>query len=165
MEYLVTSCQECTIGRWCSVGFVIRRKEDDLPIVVKSSHPRTQLGTREHGEPISTAIRQKGVLFEAGIHKGPSQYHHQPRVRSSSFRIPLSRTSAVTFGQIYINTMSEGHSAPVKFGSFEAVCEHAALLVCPLLHTPHGVEPDCYGRNVQLGSQLIFQPGEPRRQE
>lgn len=56
--------------------------------------------------------------------------------------------------------MSEGHSAPVKFGSFEAVCEHAALLVCPLLHTPHGVEPDCYGRNVQLGSQLIFQPGE-----
>lgn len=51
-------------------------------------------------------------------------------------------------------------SAPIKFGSFEAVCEHAALLVCPLLHTPHGVEPDCYGRNVQLGSQLIFQPGE-----
>ncbi|KAJ9100928.1 Chitin synthase, class 7 [Naganishia adeliensis] len=50
-------------------------------------------------------------------------------------------------------------SAPIKFGSFEAVCEHAALLVCPLLHTPHGVEPDCYGRNIQLGSQLIFQPG------
>ncbi|KAI5451276.1 Chitin synthase, class 7 [Naganishia albida] len=50
-------------------------------------------------------------------------------------------------------------AAPIKFGSFEAVCEHAALLVCPLLHTPHGVEPDCYGRNIQLGSQLIFQPG------
>jgi hypothetical protein len=61
--------------------------------------------------------------------------------------------------------MSEGHSTPVKFGSFEAVCEHAALLVCPLLHTPHGVEPDCYGRNVQLGSQLIFQPGEFPMQE
>jgi hypothetical protein len=34
-----------------------------------------------------------------------------------------------------------------SFGSFDLICEHAALTVCPLLGT------------VQLGSQIVFQPG------
>ena len=47
-----------------------------------------------------------------------------------------------------------------KFGDFDYICERAALTICPLLGTPLGVMPTCYSRNVQLGSQVIFQPGE-----
>lgn len=53
------------------------------------------------------------------------------------------------------------YDAP-KFGSFQSICERAAMVVCPLLETPEGIEPNCYARNVQLGSQLIFQPGESK---
>ncbi|CAD6572105.1 MAG: Chitin synthase, class 7 [Tremellales sp. Tagirdzhanova-0007] len=45
-----------------------------------------------------------------------------------------------------------------KFGDFDYICERAALTICPLLGTPLGVMPTCYSRNVQLGSQVIFQP-------
>ena len=47
-----------------------------------------------------------------------------------------------------------------KFGDFDYICERAALTICPLLGTELGVMPTCYSRNVQLGSQVIFQPGE-----
>lgn len=57
-------------------------------------------------------------------------------------------------------SISATRTSTPKFGDFTAICERAALLVCPLLQTDHGVEPNCYGRNVQLGKQLIFQPGE-----
>ena len=46
-----------------------------------------------------------------------------------------------------------------KFGSFDYICEHAALVVCPMVGTAQGTSPTCYARNVQLGSQIIFQPG------
>ncbi|KAK4685757.1 hypothetical protein P7C73_g4380, partial [Tremellales sp. Uapishka_1] len=46
----------------------------------------------------------------------------------------------------------------LEFGSFDYVCERAALVICPLLGTQQGIEPNCYSRNVQLGSQIIFQP-------
>jgi hypothetical protein len=46
-----------------------------------------------------------------------------------------------------------------SFGSFDLICEHAALTVCPLLGTGQGIMPTCYSRNVQLGSQIVFQPG------
>jgi len=45
-----------------------------------------------------------------------------------------------------------------KFGDFDFICEHAALTICPLVGTAQGVMPTCYARNVQLGSQVIFQP-------
>ncbi|WWC58102.1 chitin synthase export chaperone [Kwoniella dejecticola CBS 10117] len=45
-----------------------------------------------------------------------------------------------------------------KFGSFDYFCEHAALVVCPLLGSSQGTMATCYSRNVQLGSQIIFQP-------
>ncbi|KAK1926070.1 chitin synthase III catalytic subunit-domain-containing protein [Papiliotrema laurentii] len=48
--------------------------------------------------------------------------------------------------------------SPFTFGSFDAICERAALVVCPLIGTDLGVMPTCYSRNVQLGSQIIFQP-------
>jgi hypothetical protein len=49
--------------------------------------------------------------------------------------------------------------ASFSFGSFDWVCQKASLVVCPMLGTSTGIEPTCYARNVQLGTQIIFQPG------
>ncbi|KAK8845548.1 chitin synthase export chaperone [Kwoniella newhampshirensis] len=49
-------------------------------------------------------------------------------------------------------------SAAFKIGNFDYICQHAALVVCPLLGSDQGIMPTCYSRNVQLGSQIIFQP-------
>ena len=46
----------------------------------------------------------------------------------------------------------------VQFGSFDAICEKAALIICPLVGTDQGIEPQCYSRNVDIGGTLIFQP-------
>jgi len=46
----------------------------------------------------------------------------------------------------------------IKFGSFNGICEQAALIICPLVGSAQGIEPTCYSRNVQIGSTLIFQP-------
>ncbi|KIK99449.1 hypothetical protein PAXRUDRAFT_822740 [Paxillus rubicundulus Ve08.2h10] len=47
----------------------------------------------------------------------------------------------------------------LSFGSFDGVCDTAALVICPLLGSSgQGIEPTCYSRNVQIGSTLIFQP-------
>lgn len=45
----------------------------------------------------------------------------------------------------------------MKFGSFDSICSSAALVVCPILGE-YGLEPDCYSRNVMLGSYVLFQP-------
>lgn len=50
-------------------------------------------------------------------------------------------------------------ASPFRFGDFDYICEHAALVVCPMVGTAQGTMPTCYARNVQLGSQIIFQPG------
>ena len=50
-----------------------------------------------------------------------------------------------------------------KFGTFETICDTAALQVCPLLTTAHGQAPTCYARNVELGGTLVFQPGQACR--
>jgi hypothetical protein len=46
----------------------------------------------------------------------------------------------------------------VEFGSFNSICETAALVICPLIGTDQGIEPSCYSRNVDVGGTLIFQP-------
>ncbi|KLO17549.1 hypothetical protein SCHPADRAFT_936921 [Schizopora paradoxa] len=46
----------------------------------------------------------------------------------------------------------------ISFGSFEGICETAALVICPLVESNQGVEPTCYSRNVDIGGTLIFQP-------
>lgn len=46
----------------------------------------------------------------------------------------------------------------VEFGSFNKICETAALVICPLVGTEQGIEPTCYSRNVDVGGTLIFQP-------
>ncbi|KAI0085685.1 chitin synthase III catalytic subunit [Irpex rosettiformis] len=46
----------------------------------------------------------------------------------------------------------------VQFGSFDSICQTAALVVCPLVGPDRGIEPSCYSRNVEIGGTLIFQP-------
>jgi hypothetical protein len=46
----------------------------------------------------------------------------------------------------------------IEFGSFNAICGMAALVICPLVGTDEGIEPRCYSRNVDVAGTLIFQP-------
>jgi len=46
----------------------------------------------------------------------------------------------------------------IAFGSFDGICQTAALVVCPLVGSEQGIEPTCYSRNVQVAGTLIFQP-------
>lgn len=45
------------------------------------------------------------------------------------------------------------------FGSFDFICEQAALPLCALVGNSTGIEPICYARNVELANTLIFQAG------
>jgi len=45
-----------------------------------------------------------------------------------------------------------------SFGSFNGICETAALVICPLIGSSQGIEPSCYSRNVEISGTLIFQP-------
>jgi len=45
-----------------------------------------------------------------------------------------------------------------KFGSFNSICQTAALVICPLVGTDQGVEPQCYSRNIDIAGKLLFQP-------
>src|SRR4051812_37559396 len=47
----------------------------------------------------------------------------------------------------------------IEFGSFQGICETAALVICPLVQSSQGVEPTCYSRNVEISKTLLFQPG------
>ncbi|KAI0662349.1 chitin synthase III catalytic subunit [Cubamyces menziesii] len=46
----------------------------------------------------------------------------------------------------------------VQFGSFDEICQTAALVICPLVGSTQGIEPSCYSRNVEISGTLIFQP-------
>lgn len=51
---------------------------------------------------------------------------------------------------------------PFKFEafSFNGICETVALPLCPMMGEHEGIEPVCYSRNVDLGGNLVFQPGK-----
>jgi hypothetical protein len=51
----------------------------------------------------------------------------------------------------------------VQFGSFDSICQTAALIICPLVGPDRGIEPGCYSRNVEISGTLIFQPCEYMR--
>lgn len=46
-----------------------------------------------------------------------------------------------------------------SFGSFDKICQTAALIPCAMLGGPQGIEPTCYARNVEINSTILFQPG------
>ncbi|KZT09058.1 chitin synthase export chaperone [Laetiporus sulphureus 93-53] len=46
----------------------------------------------------------------------------------------------------------------IKFGSFDEICQTAALVICPMVGSSDGIEPKCYSRNVDIAGTLIFQP-------
>ena len=48
----------------------------------------------------------------------------------------------------------------IQFGSFDGICQTAALVVCPLVGADRGIEPSCYSRDVEIAGTLIFQPCE-----
>lgn len=54
-----------------------------------------------------------------------------------------------------------------EFGafSFDGICRTVALSLCPLIGQYDGIEPVCYSRNVDLGGNLIFQPGNSNRDD
>lgn len=43
--------------------------------------------------------------------------------------------------------------------SFTGICQTVALPLCPLIGQVNGVEPVCYSRNIDIGGNLVFQPG------
>jgi hypothetical protein len=45
------------------------------------------------------------------------------------------------------------------FGSFDFICEQAALPLCALVGSKNGIEPICYARNIEIANTLIFQAG------
>ena len=49
----------------------------------------------------------------------------------------------------------------IQFGSFDEICQTAALVICPLIGSSQGIEPSCYSRNVEISGTLIFQPCKP----
>jgi len=44
----------------------------------------------------------------------------------------------------------------IQFGSFDSICETAALVICPLIGSDHGIEPICYSRNVEISGKLFI---------
>ena len=48
----------------------------------------------------------------------------------------------------------------ISFGNYQGICDEVALIVCPLLGSNLGMEPNCYSRNVEINNTIIFQPGE-----
>ncbi|TPX58752.1 hypothetical protein SpCBS45565_g07923 [Spizellomyces sp. 'palustris'] len=45
-----------------------------------------------------------------------------------------------------------------QFGKFDYFCSQIALSLCPYIGPDTGVEPECYSRNIEMGSLLIFEP-------
>lgn len=51
------------------------------------------------------------------------------------------------------------------FGDFTEICNQAAVPLCtvigPITHISgsHGMEPECYARNIELANTIIFQGG------
>lgn len=49
------------------------------------------------------------------------------------------------------------------FGDFTTLCENAPIPLCavvgPIMHIvgSHGIEADCYARNIELANTIIFQ--------
>lgn len=87
---------------------------------------------------------------------------HDPRASPSSPLVCLSarcldylclcRFHSFSFFRFFSAAMG------VQFGSFDSICQTAALVICPLVGPDRGIEPSCYSRNVEISGTLIFQP-------
>lgn len=49
--------------------------------------------------------------------------------------------------------------------SFTGICQTVALPLCPLIGQVNGVEPVCYSRNIDIGGNLVFQPGMTKKKK
>ena len=80
-------------------------------------------------------------------HSRPSRFHRDPYLPYLLPTYPLFPLPSV-------------RGMGVQFGSFDTICQTAALVICPLLGSDQGIEPTCYSRNVDIAGTLIFQPCE-----
>jgi hypothetical protein len=81
---------------------------------------------------------------------------------------PLEHYSVARKSNTYnpaFSTIQFSHNFPLnrttmgfKFGSFTSIRQTAALVICPLVSTEQGIEPQCYCRNVDVAGKLLFQP-------
>ncbi|KAK7048042.1 chitin synthase III catalytic subunit-domain-containing protein [Favolaschia claudopus] len=88
--------------------------------------------------------------------------HETANMRMSTQNLPS--VTHMSAGAVYIrrdvitDSVDVHSEMGIQFGSFNSVCETAALVICPLVGTDTGIEPSCYSRNVDIGGTLIFQP-------
>lgn len=86
-----------------------------------------------------------------------SRGRRQRRTLASFHRVPNSPCLPHTFPLL---PLPSARGMGVQFGSFDTICQTAALVICPLLGSDQGIEPTCYSRNVDIAGTLIFQPCE-----
>ena len=49
--------------------------------------------------------------------------------------------------------------------SFDGICRTVPLTLCPIIGRDEGIVPVCYSRNVELADNLIFQPGNKKKEQ
>lgn len=100
------------------------------------------------------------------------QYHYcsTPQLNWLTMRFPnacpttpeptISKHCLPPAPALVLFTLIHTSAMGVEFGSFNSICQTAALIICPLIGSEQGIEPTCYSRNVDVGGTLIFQPCE-----
>jgi len=88
----------------------------------------------------------------------PAPASRSPRPSRLPYLLPTHLPTPFSFP--FPSFPSLRHGMGVQFGSFDSICQTAALVICPLLGSDQGIEPTCYSRNVDIAGTLIFQPCE-----
>ena len=88
---------------------------------------------------------------------GPHDIH---ALYSSFLPISSSRSSSLSSYFFLSSVCQAVCGMGIQFGSFDGICQTAALVICPLIGSNQGIEPSCYSRNVDIAGTLIFQPCE-----
>ena len=94
----------------------------------------------------------------SSVSPSPFVGSHDFHALYSSFLPPISSPYSYLFtlSSFFLSVCGMG----IQFGSFNGICQTAALVICPLIGSDQGIEPSCYSRNVDIAGTLIFQPCE-----
>ena len=90
----------------------------------------------------------------------PPPSSHVPYVPLTLFHLSYTHTPSHSFTYLSRRRLSSDRGMGVEFGSFNSICQTAALVICPWVGSDQGIEPSCYSRNVDIAGTLIFQPCE-----
>ena len=94
------------------------------------------------------------ILYSAALRFISS---HNIHALNSSYPQPLH---SLNFFLLSLTPHSAVYSMGIQFGSFNGICQTAALIICPLIGSNQGIGSSCYSRNVNIVGTLIFQPCE-----